>query len=820
MLQFLTRMMRLAAVAFALGGASLAHAQDATAPPQIAPLGQPAAPAPDRPDPVALIDKAKGRLEQALAALKRDSLDDAALLELNAQLDPAAADVQSAIDILTPRLANSKARLDQLGPKPDAKAPPESPSVTADRAEQERIYNAMDESLKRARLLALQIEQTDNAIVSRRRAIFVSALFQRSRGIVSPNLWGKVADEIGGDVRALDYVGGDFVSSLPDKLAGWRGPAFLGLVALVALLNIPLYRLVQRILSREPSVHEPDRLARALGACWVAIVAAIAPIVTILILFALADAFDLIGPRLLPLKRSLLEAVTRIALTAGLARGLLAPSRPNWRLIAISDAPAERLSRLAIAVAIVVSVAKIIDSMNEIIGASLPLTAATQGLGAFIFAAVIGGALFGIGEDRDEDEECLGPKIVAPPRWLGALRLLTWALIVVIAIAALWGYIPLASFLADQVVWIAGVAAALFILVPLLTETIEHAFQPQTRFGRMFVANLGARREGLTQFGILLSGTAQLLLLGIGAFAIAAPWGVQSDDFAGALRSAFFGFSIGDVTVSPSSIIVALVLFALGYAATRGVQEWLDQRLMPATNLDAGLRNSIRTSVGYIGFIVAASLALAHVGLGLDKIAIVAGALSVGIGFGLQSIVNNFVSGLIVLWERAVRVGDLVVIGDEQGFVRKINVRATEIETFDRATMIVPNSNLITGVVKNWVRNDRVARIKIAVTLNTGVDPEKVREIMTGAAKGHENVAKIPAPTTLFVSIDSSGLKFELICFVEDVEVSGRVKSDLNYEIFGAFVAAGMSVGSTPTVQVLLQGHAAEDVARAITASG
>ena len=119
-------------------------------------------------------------------------------------------------------------------------------------------------------------------------------------------------------------------------------------------------------------------------------------------------------------------------------------------------------------------------------------------------------------------------------------------------------------------------------------------------------------------------------------------------------------------------------------------------------------------------------LALGHLGLTFGQLAIVAGALSVGIGFGLQSIVNNFVSGLILLWERAISVGDWVVVGDEQGYVKRINVRSTEIETFDRATMIVPNSNLISGVVKNWVSGDRVGRIRVAVPVNLEADPEKV----------------------------------------------------------------------------------------------
>lgn len=798
-------------LAFAVCAPAGAFAQN------VAPPAPAAAPAPrQKPEPGALIDQAKGQLDQVIAALRRDSLDDAGLQGLRAQLDPASAAVQSAIDQLTPILDASKARLDQLGPKPDEKAPPESSNVTADRAEQQQHYNDADEALKRARLLALQIEQTGTTIVSRRRAMFVSSLFHHSYSIVSPTLWRGVAGEVAGNARALQFVSSDFVSSTLARLEGWRLPALLALIALVALLNVPLYHLVQRILSRAPTTTEPSRLAKALAACWVAIVVSIAPIVTIAVLFVLSDAFDLNVSRLLPLKRSLVEAVARIALTAGLARGLLAPSRPNWRLIEISTPAAERLTRLAITLAVVVSIAKIVDALNEIIGASLPVTAATQGVGAFLFAALVAAAIYGLGEEEDDDEDCLGPRVATGPRWIGALRLATWISLSSIAGAALLGFIPFAAFLVDQFVWIAGVTASLCILIPLLTQAIEAWFQPTTRLGRTLVMSLGVQRDSLAQFGILLSGLIQLLLLGLGALLIAAPWGVQSDDLASGVRNAFFGFKVGDVTVSLWSIIAALLLFGVVATATRGVQGWFDRRLMPATSLDVGLRNSIRTSIGYVGFIMAAALALAHVGLGLDKIAIVAGALSVGIGFGLQSIFNNFVSGIIVLWERSVRVGDLVIVGDDQGFVRKINVRATEIETFDRATMIVPNSNLITGVVKNWVRNDRVSRIKIALTLNTGVDPEQVRTIMTGAAKDHESVAKIPAPATLFVAIDPAGLKFELVCFVDDVEIGGRVKSDLHYEIFKQFRDVGISIGSPSSVQVSLQGPAADAISAAM----
>lgn len=185
----------------------------------------------------------------------------------------------------------------------------------------------------------------------------------------------------------------------------------------------------------------------------------------------------------------------------------------------------------------------------------------------------------------------------------------------------------------------------------------------------------------------------------------------------------------------------------------------------------------------------------------LEKLTIVAGALSVGIGFGLQSIVSNFVSGLILLWEGAIRVGDLVVVGTDQGYVRRI-VCSTEIETFERATMVVPNSDLITGVVKNWVRSDRVGRVTVSVALHTAADPYLVRDIMIKAAKGHEQVSKIPAPNVLFVAMDTSALKFDLVCFVDDVETSGHVKSDLHFEIFKQFRAQNIVLATPMQVVV------------------
>jgi potassium efflux system protein len=187
-------------------------------------------------------------------------------------------------------------------------------------------------------------------------------------------------------------------------------------------------------------------------------------------------------------------------------------------------------------------------------------------------------------------------------------------------------------------------------------------------------------------------------------------------------------------------------------------------------------------------------IALGALGIDLQKITLVAGALSVGIGFGLQSIVSNFISGLILLTERPIRVGDWIVVKGEEGFVRRIRVRATEVETFERASVIIPNSELITGVVKNWTHGNILGRITIKVGVNYGSDPERVRDLLLGVAVEHPFVLKEPAPYVLFMAFGDSALEFELRCIVSDVQQRLVMQSELNFAVLASFRKAGIDI--------------------------
>jgi small-conductance mechanosensitive channel len=271
-------------------------------------------------------------------------------------------------------------------------------------------------------------------------------------------------------------------------------------------------------------------------------------------------------------------------------------------------------------------------------------------------------------------------------------------------------------------------------------------------------------------------------------------WGFSGADIRDGFTSLFFGLEVGQFRISLARILFGIVLFIALLFATRLFQGWLREKAVQQTRMDPGLANSIDTVVGYAGTALAALLAISYAGLDVTNIAIVAGALSVGIGFGLQSIVNNFVSGLILLIERPIKVGDRVVIGDQQGLVRRISVRATEVETFDRASLLVPNSELITGRVLNWTHRDTTAAFNVKVGVAYNSDPEQVIAILLKCAADHPQVLQTPPPTAVLEGFGDSALLFNLRISLPDIGAGVGVQSDLRIAMFKALGAAGIEI--------------------------
>jgi len=257
------------------------------------------------------------------------------------------------------------------------------------------------------------------------------------------------------------------------------------------------------------------------------------------------------------------------------------------------------------------------------------------------------------------------------------------------------------------------------------------------------------------------------------------------------------GFDIGNFRIIPSRILSALLIFGSIVILSSWVRSQMENHWLRMTTMGQGARDALVTITGYIMFLIAALAGMSAAGFDFSNIAIIAGALSVGIGFGLQNIVNNFVSGLILLFERPVRKGDWIAVGGTEGVVKDIQIRSTRIQTFDRSDVIVPNSELISNQVTNWVLSNRAGRAIIPVGVAYGTDTEKVRDVLMAIAEENENVIQtgaFPAPVVLFREFGDSSLNFELRVFLRDIDNRLRVISELNFAIDKAFRAEGIEI--------------------------
>ncbi|WP_298686653.1 DUF3772 domain-containing protein [uncultured Sphingomonas sp.] len=703
------------------------------------------------------------------------------------------------VAVLTAQEQLIDARVVQLGPVTPGVT--EAPDIRAQRKLLAQQRSTVDSGIKRGKLLGVEADQLAGEIGASQADAFSERMSERIGSPLTTAFWRPVLLSAPRDIRRTGlFVEVEFGAARHGLASGGLLPLLLGVLGAL-VLAWPVRMALRRagrayVIARVPG----NRIRRSGLALWLLAVGALVPALSATVFVAGLRSAAMLAPSWDGLGDSLEKAAFIAAFVSALGGALLQRRQSSWRLIPIRDETANGLRPWTFAAAGVGVVSLLLVDFVDAMGALGPTKEA-----AYVFVAILHiGLLFGIlvtgarlraraAAERDADAEEQADRTGA-----AFVSLATWALLVVSIGALATGYLSLAFFLSRFIVWIGVVAGGLYLALVATDDICSSLFAHDGRVADAFHHGFGIRRSLIDQFGVALSALLRLALMAIAASLIFAPFGSDFGTLVGQIGRVSQGVTVGQITIAPGAILRACAVLAVGLFVVRGIQGWLTNRYLPATELDAGARNSISMVARYAGLILAVLWALASLGIGIERIALLLSALSVGIGFGLQAITQNFVSGLILLAERPVKIGDWVRIGDQDGDVKRISVRATEIMIADRSTLIVPNSELITKSIVNKTMADPLGRIQLQFSVPLGTDVGQVRNMLGTMFEEAPAVLADPAPVIFIDSIADGRVNLNMFAYVSSPRSVYPTRSELLFKLLQRMPEAGIELGTTP----------------------
>ncbi|HHK5780944.1 TPA: DUF3772 domain-containing protein, partial [Serratia marcescens] len=749
------------------------------------------------PDPATQLKAAQKQLD-SMKQLVSKATTDTQLSKLRLATDDLVASMEKLATDLQPEQDKLKAQLDVLGPPPVADALPETPAVAQQRNTLNSSKKQLDDAVKHARAIKNSAVDLGQQIGDLRQVAFKTQLTLNTGSILGVKFWTPVVQPSADDVQRLDQFKAEMKAAWD---ASWQDEWRYGTLALLALAVIIWTwgrYFSERFLAWVSIRFLPDgRLRRSFMAIATVAVTVVTTSIALNLLYYVFVRVQPLPVMLEDFAEGFNFLGVFCALISGLGRATLSLSRPSWRLISMDNEVAAGLRYFSPLLAGLALVFGTVELINNVVSVSLATTIFDNGLVAGLIGMVLLAAPLR-GQHIRRRLEQQGAPLEKRTLVGGLVHLVILVCSVVILFSLLIGYIAFARFLTYQLIWVVLVLMTFYFMVLFTTDLCAALFSPQTVSGKMLKKTLSFKDRHLEQMSTITIALAKcsLLLLMIvalfnGSFGSTTPGSLMEK-----IVSILTGEGLQRFNIVPGNLLNAMICLAIGIYILRAVRRWLGSELLPKTISDVGIRASLVTLFSNIGYVLVILITLAALGIQWSNLAWIVSALSVGIGFGLQEIVKNFISGLILLTERPVKVGDMIGIGGVEGDVRRINVRATEIQLSDRSTMIVPNSQLISQNVRNATMGNAQGVVTIALTFPTSIDPEQVRNILLSAYNEYETILETPAPYVRFSQLGPDGIILSVTGYVTSPRMVGATKSELLFNILKLLRAQEVSLSS------------------------
>ena len=634
--------------------------------------------------------------------------------------------------------------------------------------------------LARIELFTASLNELQGQLGVLSRSLFWQDILTRRISLTSDEIRAPLKHDFGEIINRSKEIFAQWTHSLGS--VDWSHKNFLPLILWAAIGLAAGIFIKRKLLNALEASHikiEPTYARRLFASFYEAFAYAVLPALVMASIYFWMRAYDLLTHPLYSVMALAIWLSIGYIVVVSFARSVLIPPLTSWRLFPISTNPAKILFR-DIVILTIISFAYLFfhrvlsgfKASETMVGVFTNIFVFLIGFGIII---ILSPSIWGGMPVRSE-----AARISRAEIWF-AMRIGILALIVPMMVIAPLGYYRLSMFVIEGLLLLGLLAASCVLLRGFILELIRIML-----YSRLFKRIFFIKNAGLQKIFIICVIIVDFMLALCVVYIFLPRFGVSQSNISSFLKGLTSSVSIGDFTISPKNVLLSFLVFF----SVLTMSKFLQGRIMShATDsqVDENVKNSLSTGISYVGVILAIILAIATLGVSFTNIAIIAGALSVGIGFGLQNLVNNLVSGIIILIEQPIKVGDWVVIGDKQGIVRSIKIRATIIQTFQRAEIIVPNADVLASTLTNWTHTDNVGRVEVQIQVPDSYEPERIRDMLMEILESNPNILDYPPPFVNFVGIGENRFTMEARGFLPNIMDFLTVTNELRYAIFKKF---------------------------------